>query len=226
MTTDDLLARLDLWLTTHAPALAADMTGGATQAELNALELGLGHTLPESHRALLRRHAFWGKIFGGLEHVPLSQVLTVWKSWQSAEDMNWEEWDDPFTSAPEGAIQPLYTCPGWVPLLTDKGGNHIGLDFAPGPSGWEGQVISYGRDTEQKYVLAPDLSSFLAEYLARLEAGQVWVGTLQSQPSPQWALRLRDAEGHIPAFYDLHDLFPGFGALPPLLPPGRGGQPR
>ena len=220
MNTDDVLTRLEAWLTANAPALAAELTAGATDAELDALEQELGHSLPASYRAMHRRHEWWGQVFG-FEHVPLNQVFGIWDGWRGAEDMNTEEdWGDAFRSVPPEAIKLLYTCPGWVPFLTDGGNNFIGLDFEPGSAGRAGQVITYGRDVEEKYVLAPDLDSFLAQYLGRLDAGRVWVGTLKNHPTPTWAIRLTDAAGYVPASYSWERLFPGFGAVPAVVPSG------
>jgi hypothetical protein len=54
---------------------------------------------------------------------------------------------------------------GWIPLLSDWEGNHIGVDLEPGPSGKVGQVINFGRDEEEKYVLFPSVVD-LVEWLA------------------------------------------------------------
>ncbi len=49
--------------------------------------------------------------------------------------------------------------------------NHIGIDLEPGPCGVVGQVINFGRDQEQKYVLARSWAHFLKDVADELEAG-------------------------------------------------------
>ena len=58
---------------------------------------------------------------------------------------------------PEGAVDPAYINPRWIPLTHDGSGNHIGLDMDPWPGGRVGQIILYGRDEDVKTVLAPSL---------------------------------------------------------------------
>ena len=64
-------------------------------------------------------------------------------------------------SHPAGAIKLRYFNHGWLPIWEDGGGNFVGLDLDPGPSGRYGQVISYGRDIHDMAVLADSLWDFL-----------------------------------------------------------------
>lgn len=70
------------------------------------------------------------------------------------------------SSHPAKAIQRKYSLPGWIPLLRDGEGNAIGVDLDPGPAGVIGQVINFGRDEDDKYVLFSDVSE-LINWLAR-----------------------------------------------------------
>lgn len=84
---------------------------------------------------------------------------------------------------PTGWVRPVYSHPGWLPLITDHAGNYIGVDLDPpppdfatssaaGPSssphrpsnsvssssrsyGQPGQVIAFGREIDEKTVLFP-----------------------------------------------------------------------
>ena len=76
-----------------------------------------------------------------------------------------------YTSSPANAIALQYANAGWVPLCDDYGGNHIGIDLAPGPAGVRGQVISFGRDEEEKVVIAASLGDFLLWFATQLERG-------------------------------------------------------
>jgi cell wall assembly regulator SMI1 len=50
----------------------------------------------------------------------------------------------------------------WVPFGDDAGGNYVAVDLAPGPAGTVGQVINIGRDQEARFVLADDITEFVA----------------------------------------------------------------
>lgn len=69
----------------------------------------------------------------------------------------------------------MYTNPKWIPLTHDGGGNHIGLDFDPGALGTPGQVIRFGRDEDDKVLLAPSFSVFLDQLVTALQTA-TWNG--------------------------------------------------
>ncbi|AGO11641.1 AaceriADL139Wp [[Ashbya] aceris (nom. inval.)] len=74
-------------------------------------------------------------------------------------------------SIPPLAIQPVYAHPGWIPLVTDHAGNHIGVDLAPGPKGKYAQVILFGREFDTKFVIADNWGDFLLGFVNDLEKG-------------------------------------------------------
>lgn len=67
----------------------------------------------------------------------------------------------PITSTPEGAIKKKYFHIKWIPLISDFGGNYIGIDLDPDSNGVKGQVIIFGRDEEDMIVLANSWEEFL-----------------------------------------------------------------
>lgn len=66
----------------------------------------------------------------------------------------------PFTSTPENAIRKKYFHYKWLPLFSDYGGNFIGFDLDPDINGVKGQIINFGRDEEDMFVLANNLQDF------------------------------------------------------------------
>lgn len=85
--------------------------------------------------------------------------LTIFADGQSAVNRSCYDFDQaiPFTSTPAGAIQKKYLHYKWLPVFSDYGGNYIGVDLDPDINGTIGQVINFGRDVEDMYVLAPNL---------------------------------------------------------------------
>lgn len=75
-----------------------------------------------------------------------------------------------FTCYPKGAIQRTYFHLRWVPIIQDHGGNYIGVDLEPGPSGDHGQIIVFGRDEYDMFVLADDWKGFLDLILGLIES--------------------------------------------------------
>ncbi|MDL2343170.1 SMI1/KNR4 family protein [Deinococcus sp. MIMF12] len=205
------LAQLEAWLAAHAPAIHAGLTPGATDTDLDALEAHIGRQLPQAYRTLYRTHADWGHALG-LSFLPLGRVQGEWERWRGLDE---SQETAGHTSHPPGAIKTQYTNPGWIAFLKDWGGNSVGVDLDPGPSGEAGQVITFGRDENGKYVLADSLDAFLREYVTRLEAGRVHLH--QHEPGEPGTLRLYllDVDGQGSEFYrQLSDLYPGFGAAP------------
>ena len=82
-----------------------------------------------------------------------------------------DEFSQECTSSPAGAIRRLHACRAWIPLVEMNDSNHIGIDLDPGPSGVVGQVINFGRDQEQKFVLARSWAHFLEDVADELERG-------------------------------------------------------
>lgn len=213
---DETLERLGSWLLQNAPPLHATLRPGVPESQLDTLEVIIGRNLPAAFRTLYRWHngQDWG-VFG-LKFECLEGVRQEWDFWQEIGQQYPEfATDIPSHSHPTGAIRDAYTTPGWLGFLTDGGGNSVGLDLNPGPMGKSGQVITFGRDEEQKYVLADSLDTFLRGYVARLEAGRVHVAFLDGSREDMRSLYLTDEDGFSSGdCSQLADLYPGFGASP------------
>lgn len=65
-----------------------------------------------------------------------------------------------FSSTPENCIKKKYFHYKWIPIFSDFGGNYIGMDLDPDTNGKKGQIINFGRDEENMFVLAENLSDF------------------------------------------------------------------
>lgn len=74
-------------------------------------------------------------------------------------------------SIPPNHIVEVFAHPMWIPLVTDGVGNCIGVDLAPGPEGKSGQVILFGRDFDDKYVVVDTWGDYLLSFANDLETG-------------------------------------------------------
>ncbi len=174
--------RLDQWLETHLPELHADLAPGATDAAIAEFEQQVGRAFPESLKALYRWHdgqrvevntgPFYGLIF-----LSLADARKHWASWleiieeSSAEDL--ADLSAFSKSVKPGVVKALYASRYWIPFAYDYGGNHLGVDLDPGERGTVGQVINFGRDEDDKFVLADSLAAFLEWLVDQLESGNV-----------------------------------------------------
>ncbi len=170
------LARLDAWYATHLAPDRYVFNPPATDAQLDAFERLVGLRLPEAYRQLYRWHDGeeddrWGHIYG-LPLLSLHEAGSQWKAWNEVlAGFDGNRYAISGGAWPEGAVDPAYINPGWIPLTHDGSGNHIGLDFDPWPGGRMGQVILFGRDEDVKAVLAPSLGGFLAWIADLLDSG-------------------------------------------------------
>ena len=171
-----VLARLDAWYAAHLPRDQYVFNPPATEAALDAFEQLVGLKLPQAYRQLYRWHDGenddrWGHFYG-LPLLPLKEAGRQWQAWNDVlADFGGNRYEIPGGAWPEGAVDPAYFNPRWVPLTHDGSGNHIGLDFDPWPRGRVGQVILFGRDEDVKVVLADSLGKFLDWIAGLLESG-------------------------------------------------------
>jgi cell wall assembly regulator SMI1 len=171
------------WLADHAPRAAAVLNPRAADAAIEELERLIGHQLPEAVKAGWRLHdgqdcdTVLG-VASGFWWLPVADVVAQWTNWRELRQEEDEEFfeavDLPQRSYPRKAIQRKYTSPGWIPLLGwPFNSDYIGLDFDPGPAGTPGQVINFGRDQEQKFVIADDYAMLLAWLVQEARAGRI-----------------------------------------------------
>jgi cell wall assembly regulator SMI1 len=171
-----VLARLDAWYAAHLPTDKYVLNPPATDSQLDAFERLIGFKMPRSYRQLYRWHDGeeddrWGHIYG-LPLLSLHQAGAQWTAWNEVlAGFGGNRYEIPGAGWPQGAVDPAYINPRWIPLTHDGSGNHIGLDFDPWPGGRLGQVILYGRDEDVKAVLAQSLGQFLDWIASLLESG-------------------------------------------------------
>ena len=186
-----VLARLDAWYAANLPADKYVFNPPADDAQIDALQEIVGHEMPQSYRQLYRWHDGedgdrWGHIYG-LPILPLHHAAAEWRQWKKTlADIGGNPYAIPGGAWPQGAVDPAYTNPGWIPLTADGSGGHIGLDFDPWPGGRVGQIILFGRDEDVKVVLAESLGQFLAWIAELLESGNFRLSVTAGEEVMRW----------------------------------------
>ena len=155
---------------------ATSLNSGATTQDLKGLEQHLGVELPTAVGAFLSEHNGQSErakvgVYLGSKILSTGDIRDQWNTWRSIDEeaMN-AECADFMSSKPEGVVKPMYTNRLWIPLTNDFGGNHVGLDFDPDHNGKRGQVIMFGRDVDQKFLIADSFDEFLNELIPKLRA--------------------------------------------------------
>lgn len=139
---------------------------GATVSELDALEVHLGVTLPTELKEFLSIHngqkdECAGLVFGQ-RLLSTNSIRRCWDDWRNIDEteMN-KDCASLMDSNPKGYIKPMYTNKKWIPISYDWSGNHIGLDYDPDEKGKQGQIITFGRDTDTKHLIASNFSNLI-----------------------------------------------------------------
>lgn len=185
------------WLDRNYPEMRQYLNGPADPVALDALEAAVDFRLPASFRASYAIHDGSAVISGrpyrvcrviaGLPLLPTEGVRRAWEEWSGyASDTDLvADLSTDIVAVPEAVVRRVYADRGWVPFAGEEG-HYLALDFAPGPRGSLGQVISVGRDDETRRVVAPSFTAFL-EFLAGLFA----TGGVARDGDTAWALVVR-----------------------------------
>lgn len=182
---DNLWLTLEYWLSRNLPEALADLNPGCSSGELEELERCLNCSLPEDFKAFYRGHNGQAGeatgIFCGLPFLSTDAVFNQWSTWRDlaedfakeAEDFDESNFTTEITGAsyPINAIKPTYINLKWIPFSHDGAGNHLGIDLDPGTAGVKGQVINFGADESNKFVLASSLAEFVAWIVNQYQAG-------------------------------------------------------
>lgn len=157
--------------------VAACFNPPVEKSELDFVENRMGFNLPEELRELYlcnngQKENSIGML-SGLDFLPLEELYIQWDIWRVLKDGATEEQmkilSELCSSFPPGAIKKTYTDRGWIPITHDGGGNHIGIDLTPDCNGTKGQIINFGRDEDQKFIIARDLGEYLAFVIRLIE---------------------------------------------------------
>ncbi|MFN3150940.1 SMI1/KNR4 family protein [Bremerella sp.] len=194
-TVKDSWQRIDAWLSQNAPDVFESLQPGCSEEEIVAVEERLGFDLPIEVRESFKIHngQEMYKTAGPLVGEPLDPLEYAEASclsWRGLyDDQRKSDVDsglsDYATSTPPDMVLCQYATPNWFPM-GDWDGNCYGIDMNPGPNGIEGQVINFGRDEDNKFVLATSWAHFLEDIADEMEAGSFEIK--------------RDDEGHIECF--------------------------
>jgi cell wall assembly regulator SMI1 len=172
----DLLRQVIAALESHWPP-GVTFPEPAKDDEIQATERHVGQAFPQALIELYRAHnggptitddPSAGNLFYNYRFLSLSQVRHDFSVWEDVRRP--PSFDPPVPSIPSGVIREHYSLREWVAFGQDGGGNAVAIDYAPGPEGKVGQVITFGPDEQANFRLGVDLEDFLRGVLAAYQA--------------------------------------------------------
>jgi cell wall assembly regulator SMI1 len=159
-----LIDRIDRWLAANRPEYYAVLQPGATDPELDAVEVQFGIRLPTAFRHLYR----WRNGQDPMSFKPLQmnrsfmRLEDIARVKQMLDGMIGYDFDDP-----------RYWRRGWVPFLHNGGGSYLCLDFAAEDGGQPGQLIGFWKGDEDRPVEFPSVEAWLADLVESMESGEL-----------------------------------------------------
>ena len=174
----EVLDKIESWIKQNIPDLLTDLNDGASNDDILDLERRLDVSMPVSFKTLYLQHNgqkgdVHSGLFYGMTFLSIENIFAQWSSWDGYyKDIQMVTKESKYCkSIPENRIKKMIANPKWIPIAYDHGGNYFGIDLDPDESGNLGQVINFGKDESTKYVIASDLTLFLAWYAQELEGG-------------------------------------------------------
>lgn len=155
------------YLEKKLPYYYARLNAPSSLREIKKLESKLNIKLPEEMKDLYLANngedesRYIGGIMCGLRMLTLNGILKEWRDLKSIEKENNFNADWYGEIYPENSIKPHHFNEMWIPIFSDDNGNFIGIDMAPGPEGKEGQIINFGTDEFDHFVIAESLADFI-----------------------------------------------------------------
>ncbi len=171
----DLIRQIIAALEPHWPP-GITIPGPAKDDEIQATERHVGQAFPQALIDLYRAQdgspdfadPIVQDLFYNYRFLSLSQVRRAFDDWEMGRKL--PVFDPTVPSIPPGLIQEHYSMREWVAFGEDGGGNFVAIDYAPGPEGKAGQVITFGPDEQAHFRLGVDLEDFLRAVLASYQA--------------------------------------------------------
>ncbi|MET1080481.1 MAG: SMI1/KNR4 family protein [Pseudomonas sp.] len=143
----------------HADSLA----DGATAHDLADFQARLGIELPLSITDIYKnangQNQNKNAYFFGMEFLSLEKITEKIDAELELLEQLADEWDM-CSSTPKEHIRQAYVNPKWIPIFHVNGA-YIGIDLDPDKNGNLGQVINFGIDDEDKFVLARSVDEFI-----------------------------------------------------------------
>lgn len=163
---DVLIERADRWLKAHRPDYYARLQPGTTAESLANFESHFSLQLPEAFRKFYRwRNGQERNCFESLQsNLMLSSLEDIAQTKEMLDNMIGTDFE-----------KPMWWRRGWVPFLSNGGGDHLCIDVAAEGGGTPGQVLMFWHDAADRSISFPHIDAWLSELVGSMEAGKLKV---------------------------------------------------
>ena len=176
-----LWARIENWLAGNAPEILENLNPGATDQEISSTEDFLGISFPEDVKDYYRIHngqkswvdtpdqQQWNYCLMDMwQLLSLARIQEEWSVWKGLLDSG--EFNDYYMTLDTGMVSGWWNSK-WIPLTSDKSGDHHCLNLSGIPDGSQGQIIMMWHDDDRRETVAPSFRAWLETFANDLEAG-------------------------------------------------------
>ncbi|MFF7632784.1 SMI1/KNR4 family protein [Kitasatospora sp. NPDC008050] len=156
--------RIESTLERLAPAVAAALPAGASEAQLAAAQQQLGVELPAEVLEFYRRHDGLPGVQVGYSGPVRSLAELVRDALDRADYA-----DDPMDEEEDGEIRrDISWSTGWIPIIQQGNGDVVCVDLDPPVPERRGQIIDWTHEGSTADYLAPSWREFLDDFAAEL----------------------------------------------------------
>jgi cell wall assembly regulator SMI1/predicted DNA-binding WGR domain protein len=161
-TVSALLARMDKWLSANRSEYYGKLRRGASHQDLEAFEKKFQLQLPPGFRELYQwRNGQDPNCSASLQdNWMFSRLQDLSDSKDTLDGMIGFDFEDP-----------KWWRRGWVPFLSNGGGDHLCVDLAAEDGGAPGQLLTFYHDWEKRTVEYPSFQAWLAGLVESMEKG-------------------------------------------------------
>lgn len=157
------------------PGTLPHLAPPATPAQRGAVERAVGGSLPEAFWTL---YSLYGgqaerEIFPAFFCCEFLSPARIAEEYGMVKQVVASGLFDDLEPAADPRIASAYMSPSFVPFLMDGGGNYLGVDLEPAPTGRVGQVVVFGSDLAESAVAFDSLEEMVGALLEQFRAGNV-----------------------------------------------------
>lgn len=156
------LEEIDLWIRSNRPGYYAELQPGVSDEQLNRFEQQFSVKLPAAFRELYRwkngqPNSCSDSFVENRMFTPLEDMAETKKE---LDAMIGTDFEDPTTWRR-----------GWIPFLSNGGGDHLCLDMGAEDGGAIGQLIAYWHADEDRPIEFPSTEAWLQEISGQMKDG-------------------------------------------------------
>ena len=162
--TEELIERMDSWLRENRPGYYANLMPGLSANQLTEFETRFELDLPRVfHELYAWRNGQLNNEFASLQNNRMfSNLEAITNTKEMLDKMIGIDFDNP-----------KWWRRGWIPFLSNGGGDLLCLDLTAEDGGTEGQLIAFWHDDEEREIEFNSMGEWLESLVESMENGSI-----------------------------------------------------